>query len=176
MRIYHSLRQSCAGLLSLCLLIPNASFAAHPSSVQPTTAHRAAAIHDVALHKGGVLLGEVVDAQGNGSAKVKVQLLQHGAPLRQGRTDESGQFLFDGLSGGVYQVVTPNCGAVVRAWAPQTAPPAARPAVLLIDHHLTVRSQGGFPLDLSRHMITGMVIAAAIAVPIAMATDDDDGS
>jgi hypothetical protein len=134
------------------------------------------AIHDVALHKGGVLLGELVDAQGNGAAKIEVQLMQHGAPLRQGRTDESGQFLFDGLPGGIYQIVTPTNAAVIRAWSPSTAPPAARPHVMLVVHQSTIRTQNSHPANLSRHVVLGLVIAAAVAVPIAIATDEDDGS
>jgi hypothetical protein len=152
--------------------------------VMPPTAVAAdAGIHqsDVALRHGGVLVGQVVDQQGaaKAGALVSVQYANH--EVVRTTSDANGVFAAQGLRGGQYQLVTEDGISVCRLWAPDTAPPAARPAALLVSGNNVVRGQwGGGPMHqwlgwVKAHpYITAGVIATAIAVPLALADDDDE--
>ena len=85
------------------------------------------AIRDVALQTGGVMHGQVVDAQGNPCDQVAVRVVRTSdpTPLAVVQTDSQGRFAVSGLSGGVYRVETPAGAAMYRLWAPNTAPPSA---------------------------------------------------
>jgi hypothetical protein len=79
---------------------------------------------------------------------------------------------------------------VYRAWAPRTAPPSANRAILAVAREDSVRGQYAPPIAaapagpgpfgktmnwISDHpLITAGIVATAIAVPVAIAADDDD--
>jgi len=152
---------------------------------------------DVALHEGGVLVGQMLDAQGVAVAGAPIAVQTAGKEIARFRTDLHGQFRVAGLRGGVHQVNTVDQQAVYRLWAPNSAPPAAQQGLMLVSSTDVKRGQcdcgtpacgapvcgssvgggagGGSGIGnwIANHpLITAGAIGAAIAVPLAL--DDDD--
>ena len=144
----------------------------------PTNPKAAVVVRDVALQAGGVLRGQVVDKQGQPCAGVPVTVTKTGvanaAPVAA-RTDDAGRFQCPDLTGGVYFVETADGGAICRLWAPNTAPPAAVPAALVVQGQGPVRANLA-NLSPWGWTLIGLGVAAAIAIPLILSQDDDDGS
>jgi hypothetical protein len=136
-----------------------------------------AKIRDVALQSAGVLQGQVVDQQGVPQAGKQVAAVQSGKAISVAKTDEAGRFTMASLPGGVYELQTASNSEVCRLWAPRTAPPAAQDRVLLVSNSNVVLGQhgGGGALGwLANPWVLGGIVAAAIAIPLAVASNDDD--
>ena len=151
------------------------------------TAAPLVALSDVALGNGGVLVGQVVDAQGAAVAMATVTLADHKQEIAQVRADQEGKFSVPGLRGGVYRISFRGQDAMYRLWAPNTAPPVAQQGVILVVGDNVIRGQdvirgqyGSSPGPFAsiaqwvadHPLITAGFIGAAIAIPIAL--DDDD--
>lgn len=141
------------------------------SSGIPAQAAAAAkpSIVDVQLADRGRLYGVVVDPQGSPKAGVAVRVGQFERQVAESRTDESGRFSVSGLRGGTYQLAINGSGSVVRAWAPNTAPPGAKQCVLIVTGQGIARGQ--MPLEdffASDAFIVWGMVAAVIAIPIAV--------
>jgi hypothetical protein len=152
------------------LALPPSVLAAAPA-VGPT---------DVALRTGGVLVGHVVDQQGVAKAGTAVSIRFAEHEVVRTTTDQNGVFAAQGLRGGQYQLTTEEGVTTCRLWAADTAPPAAKPAALIVSGNNAVRGQwSGGPMTswigwVKAHpYITAGVVAGAIAVPLAFADDDD---
>lgn len=150
-----------------------------PTTTAPVAAKAAAAANsDVALRGGGLLVGQVVDQQGVAKANTPVSIQFAGKEVVSTTTDANGVFAAKGLRGGQYQILTPQGGSNCRLWAADTAPPAARPAALVVAGNEVVRGAG--PADswvawVKCHpYITAGTVAAAVAVPVAFAVGDHD--
>ena len=158
---------SLAAIACLGMLVPPSALAGQPANLA----------NDVALRPGGLLVGQVVDAQGAIQA-AKVVSIQYGdREVARTATDQNGVFAAQGLRGGQYQIVTDNGLSVCRLWAPETAPPSANEAAIVVTGQEVVRgNMGGDWLNWVRNhpYITAGIVAAAIAVPLAVAADDDD--
>jgi len=159
-----------AAVACLGMVLPTSAFAAEPA-FGPT---------DVALRSGGLLVGQVVDQQGVAKAGAPVSIRFAEREVVHTTTDQNGVFAAQGLRGGQYQLVTDDGMSVCRLWAADTAPPAARPAALLVAGNTAVRGQWGpGPMGswvgwVKAHpYITAGVVAGAIAIPLAFADDDD---
>ncbi len=149
------------------------------------TAAPLVALSDVALGNGGVLVGQVVDAQGAAVAMATVTLADHKQEIAQVRADQEGKFSVPGLRGGVYRISFRGQDAMYRLWAPNTAPPVAQQGVILVVGDDVIRGQYGYSAGpfaamaqwVADHpLITASAIVAAIAIPIALHNDDyDDG-
>ncbi len=159
---------------------------------QVTAIAVAPAPQDVKLHEGGVLTGQVLNAQGAAVANSPVSVRSAGKEVVRVQTDQAGKFSIAGLQGGVHEVVTVESQGVYRLWAPHTAPPAAQQGLLLVSNGDLVRGQScgsgvgcgsgcgtgcgggsGIGAWVANHpIITAGAIAAAIAIPLAL--DDDD--
>ncbi len=100
-----------------------------------------AAVRDVALHEGGVLLGQVVDAQGAAKVAVPVSVVLTGKEIARVKTDAAGKFAVPNLRGGVYEINSAGHRGVYRLWSPQTAPPAAGKGLMLVSESDLVRGQ-----------------------------------
>jgi hypothetical protein len=87
----------------------------------------------VALHDGGVLYGQVVNAEAVARANADVVLFQQDRQVAATRTDRDGRFRFAGLKAGVYQLATPLGISQYRLWAPRTAPPAALASIVVVE-------------------------------------------
>ena len=160
-----------AAVATFGMVLPPSAIAAEPVAAGPT---------DVALRSGGVLVGQVVDQQGaaKAGAPVSIRFAEH--EVVRTVTDQNGVFAAQGLRGGQYQLLTVDGMTVCRLWAPDTAPPAARPAALLVSGNTAVRGQwSGGPMGswvgwIKAHpYITAGIVASAIAIPLALADDDD---
>ena len=140
------------------------------------------AIVDVKLAPGGILRGRIVDVRGMGVAQVYVFVRQASGELTTTKTDFRGDFAIRGLRGGVHQLVAGPEGRVLRAWAPQTAPPAAREGVLIVMGQDVVLGQrhtgpigrfwGNAKYPLTKPLVMTGIIAAAVAIPIAVNNRD----
>jgi hypothetical protein len=157
-----------AAIAGLGIMLPPSAFATSPT----------APISDVALRSGGLLVGQVVDQQGLAKARTEVSIRQGAQEVVRTATDENGVFAAQGLRGGNYQLLTKEGSCSCRLWAADTAPPAARPAALVVCGNDVVRGQygaGGMIDWVKAHpFITAGVVAAAIATPLAFIDDDDD--
>jgi hypothetical protein len=150
-------------------MIPNWARAAnYPVAPQPA----APAIADVALHDGGRLLVQTVDAQGIATAGQTVSVWQDNRQLGMAVSDKEGHLVVAGLRGGVYQVRSGENAALYRLWAPQTAPPAAQPGVLMVNGQHVFRGQSPVGSFFANPWVWGTIIAAAITIPIALSNND----
>jgi hypothetical protein len=140
---------------------------------------------DVALGNNGVLYGQILDRQGRQLPITQIQLT-NGVRQWDTYTDEEGNFRVEGLVGSTYQVHAAGQTQIVRAWAPDTAPPGAAQGLLLVHDSSVVLGQhcgspvcgspvcGGGRCPLASPLIVGGLIAAAIAIPVAIHNSDDD--
>lgn len=128
-------------------------------------------ITDIALHDGGALVGQVVDAQNIAKVNVRVSLQDiKGQELASAVTDQQGHFTIPGLKGGVYQVVTSQGRGIYRLWAPGTAPPSAQQGALIVTGGDIIRGfePGAFGSFITHPLVLGAIVATAIAVPVAL--------
>ena len=184
---------SCVGML----MAPVATAATAPIAVRTAVQ----APRDIALHQGGKLVGQMLDAQGAAIAGATVSVTTAGKEVARVQTDLAGKFQVAGLKGGVHQVATAGQQDVYRLWAPQTAPPAAQQGLMLVSGTDIVRGQscgtgvgcgsacgsggggrvlgggagrGGIGNWIANHpIVTAGAIGAAIAIPLALEDDDD---
>jgi hypothetical protein len=143
-----------------------------PTSV--LAAEREPLFTDVALQQGGTLVGNVVDQQGIAQPGTEVMVRQRDAEIGRTMTDKNGNFAVQGLRGGQYELATSQGVSVVRAWSPETAPPAARPLARIVQGMETVR--GNF-MGMSTGTLLGVgvaVTAIGVGVGVALANDDDN--
>ncbi len=188
---------SCASMLMSPMMASAASMTAI-AATPVIQAPRDIALHQGTASQGGVLVGQMLDAQGAAIAGATVSVRTSGKEVGRVLTDQTGKFQMTGLKGGVHQVATAGQQEVYRLWAPQTAPPAAQQGLMLVSSTDVVRGQtcgtpvcgsacsdsgggvfgggggrGGIGNWIANHpLITAGAIATAIAVPLAL--DDDD--
>lgn len=127
-------------------------------------------VHDVVLSGDGQLRGQVVNATGQPVDGEKVEVRIGNKIASQTETDQQGFFRLSGLRGGVYYVTAAEGSSTIRAWAPGTAPPTAKPQVLVVDGTTAIRGLGN---KLGNPWILASIAAAAIIIPLSM---DDDGN
>jgi len=124
---------------------------APPSQAAPQT------IQDVSLAPGGLFRGQLVATNGQAIAGTPVVLQQQNRPLAETVTNERGEFAFQGVPGGIYLVSAAGEASTYRLWAPNTAPPVAQPAAMLVQQGDIVRAQvGGSGLILSTLVVGGL--------------------
>jgi hypothetical protein len=164
------------------MLIPQMALGVEGTRPAEARSSAAPVVRDVALQAGGVLRGQVLNAQGAPAAMTKVVLAQQGQALAEATTDAQGRFSFSGLKGGVYQVATTHGASVYRAWNPGTAPPAAQADALIVNGEAVIRGQcqecdpcssrGGLLHFLSNPWVLGGLAATAIAIPLVVDTHE----
>lgn len=147
-----------------------------PSALAGTPTNAA---KDVALAPGGVLVGQVVDQQGAVRAGSTVSVRQGTQEIVRTQTDKNGVFAAQGMRGGQYLIVSDDGQSLCRLWAPNTAPPAASEAVVVVTGQEVVRGQygaygGGWLNWVRSHpYITAGIVAAAVATPLAIAAGNN---
>ena len=145
-------------------------------------AQAAAPIQDVALQPGGRLLGQIVDGQAVPQAATRLAVVSNGEAVALATTDAEGRFEVRGLTAGIYGIQTAQSGTVYRAWAPNTAPPAAVEQALVVNDSTVVRGQPmgppAAPGHWARHFawlanpwVLAAIVAGAIAIPLAVDGD-----
>jgi hypothetical protein len=178
MRLAKLFRGSTVTLAALGMLLPHVAFGANPVAPAPPAAKSPGliAMYDVALQKGGVLRGQVVDTQGAPAGATRVVLAQEGKVVAATQSDAAGRFEFAGVKGGVYQMATAQGGGMYRVWTPGAAPPAAHADALVIDGQQIVRGNmgdGGAIGFLANPWVLAAIVAAAIAIPLSLSNHNE---
>jgi hypothetical protein len=146
---------ACAGLL----LPPADVLAAGPKVAQRAPAKPA--VTDVALHKGGIVVGHLVDEQGKPIDGAQVSIRLGNKEIAQTTTDNKGMFGVRNLRGGVYQVTAGQGSGTYRFWAPETAPPTAKKRAVLVANEQVARAQVVGGVDV---ITGGLIILSAVGV------------
>jgi len=131
-----------AGVLMTSL--PLAATANEPTRL-PVTTDAPRVVH-ACLLDGGMLAGHVVDAQGLPVAETRVVVSRGERALAHAQTDADGCFVVKDLQPGPCQIAAANAKTSCQLWTAQTAPPVARPHIVLTSNPYVVRGQG--PLGL----------------------------
>lgn len=173
----HSAGIYCCALACFTWLLPVQTIAAEAQGSRPPITASRPIVRDIALGANGSMSGQLVDVQGRGRAHQIVVIQRPGAEPQKTQTDQNGRFHLNGLSGGTYQIATIDSAAVCRCWSEKTAPPAARKELLLVSGEGIERGQYPFSdMLFSAPVLIALVIAAAIAIPIAVHNSQDDAS
>ena len=135
---------------------------------QPVSASIRPAISDVELVVGGVLVGQVVDATGQPLVGQAIVARQSGRESISARSDHEGRFRLNGLNAGLCRIEYGETLLACRCWIPNTAPPAATRELLLTAGESIERGQRPIADLLCGPVLIGLIIAAAIAIPIAV--------
>ena len=176
--IMHFMRCKTICLLVITALLPQFALAATP---QVNNAEKAA-ITDIALHDGGILVGRVLDRNGESMTRQKISVRQNARLIAETMTDKNGQFIINDLRGGIYQITSERGVGSFRAWAHQTAPPTAHQLALLVEDDQVVRGQFGwlpFPnttVSAAEWIAITLGAAGLIVGTIALTQVDDDAS
>ena len=162
-----------------CWMPVQAAVAAAPE-VRPAERPAATAavdvIRDIELGANGRLSGQLLNAEGQPHAGQPILLHQQdGQLIGHTLTDAQGWFHFEHVRGGIYQLVSAEAFQLCRCWVQNTAPPAAEKQVLLVAGAIE-RGQRPFYQVLANPLFIGILIAAAIAIPIAVHNARDSGS
>ena len=148
--------------------------AAEPGGAARPAAARVAVL-DVALDADGVLSGVVQNAQGQPEPNTVVVIGHEQGKLAQTTTDAEGRFAFQGVRGGTYRLATGTGGIVCRVWTAEAAPPVANDGAMIVTNEALARGQ--YPISelfLSDPILIGLIIAAAIAIPVAIHNSKSD--
>ncbi len=150
----------CLAVLGICT--PQMALAATIDQAQTAT--------DVQLRDGGVLFGQVVTPEQTAVANTTVSLGTQAGQIATGKTDKGGYFAFRGLRSGVYRVAAANGQRDVRVWSQTAAPPAAQKGLMIVAGRNLARGQGGGGIMgfLTSPLGLGLIVATAIAVPVAI--------
>jgi hypothetical protein len=133
----------------------------------------AGAVADVRLTADGVLRGNCPVSADSPAGEQTVVLCQGSRVLAETRTNADGEFAFQGIAAGCYQIRTDAAVAVCRAWTWDAAPPVAADRVLVANPSLTVRGQQPISCLFYNPLVIGLIVAAAIAMPIAVHNAQD---
>lgn len=155
---------------------PGMTHAVEPLAAPP--AQRSAdKVLDVRLDGWNRLCGALFTETGH--PLIGVPAVLHG--VRQGAvgtlTGQGGEFHFDGVLPGAYRLrVGGEQMFIVRVWEPKAAPPNAPERLLVIADTTVTRGQRRVSeiLTLDDKLVVGGMVAAAIAIPIAIANSDKD--
>lgn len=170
-------RQVLVALMITSLLIPGHLIAAEPPVTGPTTAApMTLAMADVTLGPNGRLSGQVVDANGLAKANCELTVEQGGEKIAVVSSDKQGRFAAENVRPGVCHVKVNGLVSTVRCWTNNAAPPAAKPEVLVISDPLLERGQRPIGEILTNPLLITLVIAAAVAIPIAVHNSQKSGS
>jgi hypothetical protein len=173
-----------AAIAVVGLCVPTLPAAAQSPAAAPVANQNAAKplVRDVELGNGGLLVGRLLDANGRPLTDTEVTILSGESKLAETKSDADGVFAVSSLRGGVHQVVTPDTAQVCRLWTNGTAPPQSPTSIEVVASEDVVRGQYGPPpgnrmikkakVWATNPFVIGGVVAAAVAIPVALADDD----
>ena len=130
-------------------------------------------IGDVALNEHGRLVGTVVNGNGELLADVRVTVTQEGRAVGRGLSDRQGRFQVENVRGGLCQVETVETTSVFRCWSSKAAPPSAAQEILVVSDSQFARGQRPIGEIFTNPLLIGLLVAAAIAIPIAVHNSRD---
>lgn len=150
------------------VLCPQLAFAVETGAKQTTGQQvQAKKVLDVSMDETGGLLGAVLDTNGRPLANTVVKVT--GREWRaEAKTNKDGHFYIRGLRGGNYQFQVANATEAYRIWANKTAPPSAKPGVLIVPGDQVQRGQRPFGEIFANPILITAIVAAAIAIPVAV--------
>lgn len=170
-----SLRSTITWYLALTMVVPWCELRAYegqatsPEATLPT-------VFDVRVGSDGKLRGQLYSAEGVPQPKVQVALHVTQSRVTQTvSTDAQGRFELDWAGNGVAVITADGGSCALRIWDSQTAPPAARDHLLLVVASKDV-VRGQRPIGHlfgSNPVMLGVLIAAAIAIPLAIHESGD---
>lgn len=172
------LARAAFALATISLVIPPPMLgAADPGPIAIASRTQLSQLGDVELGHGGMLHGTIVDEQGRPISAARLTVWRQGRIEGQVQSDVQGRFAFNGLRGGMYQLVSPQGAKLVRTWAADTAPPSASHAIVIAPGEEVIRGQQRIS-DVFRSdaFIVTSIIAAAIAIPVIVHNSRDRGS
>jgi hypothetical protein len=164
-------RTSTVTLACLGCVLPVGELPAEQPATMPVVA---ASLQDVRLGDNGSLEGQVCDAAGHPVVRQPVTLAQGSQVIAQTRTDGTGCFVFPQVRGGVYQISHGTASVACRVWTKAAAPPAAQGRVLLGSDAQVVRGQQPISCLFTNPLVVGLIVAAAIAIPLAVHKSHSD--
>ncbi|QDS89226.1 hypothetical protein EC9_34230 [Rosistilla ulvae] len=145
---------------------------------QPPAAIAAAPeVHTIPVLLAGnrTLQGTSVTRDGKPAAGKTVVLGQQGKVVAKTAADENGRFQFTIDKPGDYQIATADAAAFLTCHTAATAPAKAVKQILVSQDAMIARGQQ--PISALLHpLLIGLVIAAAIVIPIAVSNNKDDAS
>ena len=162
MKQLHKIGWALTLLAAVGLCLPATTFAASPAQAGPK---------DVKLTQTGVLVGQVIDAQGQAIAKKPVVVQYKNNLVAAPTTDENGYFALKGVQPGVYRIASMKGVGDYRVWTQETAPPKAASGALLVEGNEVIRGQiNGMALRnlLANPLVIAGIVATAVAVPVAI--------
>lgn len=166
-------RAVTAGLACLTWVLPPSVV----SASQPAGGEQAAAsagVVDVRLDEQGSLRGMLVDEKGQPLAARPAVLEQVGGAVFSAATDGAGKFVFRGVSGGMHRLVVGQGSVACRVWTQAAAPPSATEQLTVVAGPPLVRGQQPLSAVFTNPLFIGLVVAAAIAIPIAVHNAQND--
>lgn len=145
-----------------------------PADDPPAAAVAQPVIHDVRLDSHGNLQGRLIDLEGQPVSQESLELLRDGRVVAQTASRADGQFEFTRLSAGVYQIRFSSYMVVCRVWTDAAAPPAAKSQLTVLSAPPTIRGQQPVSEIFRNPLFIGLLVAAAIAVPVVVHNSRSD--
>lgn len=158
---------------ALATILPRSGNAAPPVTPNARVQH---VVVDAELGPRKLLTGQVLDLNGRPRVGASVRLTHAGTSAFQTKTDEHGRFQFAEVHPGLLKVSTDDAELAVRCWANGTAPPHAPKQILLSGNQEILRGQRPIADFLAGPVLIGLIIAAAVAIPIAIHNSKDSAS
>lgn len=169
---FSSCRSSICVALSMVMLIGSPVLATEAVAVRST---------DYLLGQKGVLVGSVLNQQGQPAAGLPVQVLHDGRVIATVYSNEQGEFSVESLRNGVHTVQLGATQQPVRFWTNASAPPTAVKRMAIVVDEEVVRGQCGEGCaesgcgarGLSRGATFGLLlVGGAVAATLALTLDD----
>ena len=160
----HKMRQKTLCTVVIFLLTPGLTYAAKPMVSNSKTDPAQSLLTDIALQPGGVLVGRVLSTQGGPSKVQKILIRKDNQLVAEVATSPNGQFMVEGLRGGIYEITASQGAGSFRAWAEGTAPPSAKQFAVLVDSDEVVRGQWGWMPYPGSNMSVGQWIGISVGV------------
>jgi hypothetical protein len=172
---YQTFRAALIAAMGVAGLILQSADASEPA-VQPAGGeHTTMQWKDLSLGAGGLFHGRVMDASGVAVPAAQVTILKMNHELAVTTSGPDGAFAFQGVGGGLYQVVVKGpdgktSHGLYRAWSPGTAPPSSIASALFVQQQNIQRGQwcpapGNY---MTRPWIAAALITTAGVLPIAI--------
>jgi hypothetical protein len=123
---------------------------------------------DVALNEDGVLFGKLIDIHGQPVVGGTLAIRHRQVVIDRATSDQNGTFKLDVHKTGAFVLTVNGTAISCRCWEAAIAPPSARGDLILLTPEKTVRGQRPFADIITNPLFIGVVIAAAVAIPIAV--------
>jgi len=172
MRVYRNITWGVLLAFTASTLMQSSAVSAAPPTDRPATPR--ASVVDVELAADHSLSGQLYGSQGQPKAGALVKVAAEGGAVT--KTDGNGRFRLANVKAGLTRVAAQDADLVVRCWTHGTAPPTASKQILLTADQRLQRGQRPIADLLSGPVLIGLIIAAAIAIPIAVHNSKDSAS